>query len=109
MSQLIYEKSVPGRRAANLPRLTPVEAAVKVRIPAKYFREKEAELPELSELDVVRHFTRLSLKNFSIDANMYPLGSCTMKYNPKICERVASLEGFSSLHPLLPQLRGGGC
>ncbi|MEI7879733.1 MAG: aminomethyl-transferring glycine dehydrogenase subunit GcvPB [bacterium] len=108
MSLLIYEKSAPGRRAANLPRLTPVEAAVKVRIPAKYFREKEAELPELSELDVVRHFTRLSLKNFSIDANMYPLGSCTMKYNPKICERVASLEGFSSLHPLLPQLRGGG-
>ena len=108
MSKLIYEKSVPGRRAANLPRLTPAEDAVKLRIPSKYFRAEDAGLPELSELDVVRHFTRLSLRNFSVDANMYPLGSCTMKYNPKICERVAALDGFSSLHPLLPQLRGGG-
>ncbi|MEI6515990.1 MAG: aminotransferase class V-fold PLP-dependent enzyme, partial [bacterium] len=108
MSRLIYEKSAPGRRADNLPRLTPAEAAVSLRIPSKYFRDQDADLPELSELDVVRHFTNLSRKNFSVDANMYPLGSCTMKYNPKICERIAALDGFSSLHPLLPQLRGGG-
>ena len=108
MNRLIYEKSAPGRRADNLPRLTPAETALKLRIPHKYFREQAAELPELSELDVVRHFTNLSRKNFSVDANMYPLGSCTMKYNPKVCERIAALDGFSALHPLLPQLRGGG-
>ena len=108
MNRLIFEKSVEGRRAANLPRLTPSEAAVRLRIPHKYHREEEAALPELSELDVVRHFFNLSRMNFSVDGNMYPLGSCTMKYNPKVSERVAALEGFASLHPLLPQLRGGG-
>ena len=61
MNRLIYEKSAPGRRADNLPRLTPAETALKLRIPHKYFREQAAELPELSELDVVRHFTNLSL------------------------------------------------
>jgi len=108
MNRLIFEKSVSGRRADNLPRLAPSEAGVKLRIPKKYYRDDEAALPELSELDVVRHFTNLSRKNFSVDGNMYPLGSCTMKYNPKVCEKIAALEGFSSLHPLLPQLRGGG-
>jgi glycine dehydrogenase subunit 2 len=108
VSALVFEKSSPGRRADNLPRLTPAESSLRLRIPAHYFREKEAELPELSELDVVRHFVNLSRRNFSVDANMYPLGSCTMKYNPKVCERVAALDGFLSLHPLLPQLRGGG-
>jgi len=108
MSQLIFEKSVPGRRAANLPRLTPAERDVKLRIPKKYFRATEAPLPELSELEVVRHFLSLSHKNFCVDGNFYPLGSCTMKYNAKVCERVAALDGFSALHPLLPQLRGGG-
>lgn len=108
MTPLIFEKSSPGRRADNLPRLTQAEKECHLRIPAKYFREQPAELPELSELEVVRHFTNLSRLNFSVDGNMYPLGSCTMKYNPKICERVAGLEGFAALHPLLPQLRGGG-
>ena len=108
MSRLIYEKSAPGRRGDNLPRLTQAESGCRLRIPPRYFREHEAELPELSELEVVRHFTNLSRMNFSVDGNMYPLGSCTMKYNPKICERVAALDGFSALHPLLPQLRGGG-
>ncbi len=108
MNRLICEKSSEGRRADNLPRLTPSEEGVKLHIPRKYYREKEADLPEVSELDVVRHFTNLSRKNFSVDGNMYPLGSCTMKYNPKVCEKIAALEGFSSLHPLLPQLRGGG-
>ena len=108
MSKLIFEKSAPGRRSDNLPQLTPAERNCPLRIPHKYFREREAELPELSELEVVRHFTNLSRMNFSVDANMYPLGSCTMKYNPKVCERIAALDGFASLHPLLPQLRGGG-
>ena len=108
MSKLIFEKSAPGRRAATLPRLTPAEQAAPLRIPAKYFRDQPADLPELSELEVVRHFVGLSQQNFCVDGNFYPLGSCTMKYNPKISERVASLDGFSSLHPLLPQLRGGG-
>ena len=108
MSQLIFEKSSPGRRAGNLPHLTEGELACHLRIPQKYFREAPAELPELSELEVVRHFTNLSRLNFSVDGNMYPLGSCTMKYNPKICERIAALDGFAALHPLLPQLRGGG-
>jgi glycine dehydrogenase subunit 2 len=108
VSKLIYERSAPGRRADNLPRLTASEQECRVRIPHKYFRERPAELPELSEMEVVRHFTTLSRMNFSVDGNMYPLGSCTMKYNPKICERIAALDGFSLLHPLLPQLRGGG-
>jgi glycine dehydrogenase subunit 2 len=108
MSRLIFEKSAPGRRGDNLPRLTQAEADCTLRIPPRYFRAREAELPELSELEVVRHFTNLSRMNFSVDGNMYPLGSCTMKYNPKICERIAALDGFSALHPLLPQLRGGG-
>jgi len=108
VSKLIFEKSSPGRRGDNLPRLTQAEKDCHLRIPKKYFREHEAALPELSELEVVRHFTNLSRLNFSVDGNMYPLGSCTMKYNPKICERIAALDGFSSLHPLLPQLRGGG-
>jgi glycine dehydrogenase subunit 2 len=71
-------------------------------------RARDAALPELSELDVVRHFTELSRRNFGVDTNFYPLGSCTMKYNPKVCERIASYPGFAHLHPLLPQLRGGG-
>jgi len=77
-------------------------------IPLKYLRNTKAQLPELSELDVVRHFTNLSKMNFSVDTNFYPLGSCTMKYNPKFTEDIAKLEGFTSLHPLLPQLRLGG-
>ena len=108
MNELIYEQSVPGRRGYRLPRLSEAEQACHLRIPEKYFAAEPPALPEVSELDVVRHFTNLSRKNFCVDANLYPLGSCTMKYNPKINEKVAALDGFSGLHPLLPQLRGGG-
>ncbi len=102
---VIFEKSVKGRRGVLLPKNdVPVEAV----IPEKYRREKEPQLCELSELDVVRHFTALSRKNYGVDTNFYPLGSCTMKYNPKVCEKIAALDGFSNLHPLLPQLRRGG-
>lgn len=108
MEPLIFEKSVKGRRGYTLPRLTPAEQECHLHIPSKYFRDTPPDLPEVSELDVVRHFTNLSRRNFCVDTHFYPLGSCTMKYNPKINEKVAMLEGFSSLHPLLPQLRGGG-
>ncbi|MFA5199794.1 MAG: aminomethyl-transferring glycine dehydrogenase subunit GcvPB [Candidatus Omnitrophota bacterium] len=74
----------------------------------KYTRKIELNLPCVSELEVVRHYTNLSRLNFSVDTNFYPLGSCTMKYNPKFTEKIASFEGFSQLHPLLAQLSGGG-
>lgn len=77
-------------------------------VPASLLRKDRPRLPELSELDVIRHFTRLSQRNYSVDANCYPLGSCTMKYNPKFMEYAASLPGFTSLHPLMAQLRGAG-
>jgi glycine dehydrogenase subunit 2 len=79
-----------------------------INIPNELRREQGATLPELSELDVIRHFTELSRRNFGVDTNFYPLGSCTMKYNPKVTERIASYPGFAHLHPLLPQLRMGG-
>ena len=104
--KLIYDKSMQGRRGVRLP-----DCSVpphKAKIPASLRRETPAELPEVSELEVVRHYTNLSRKNFSIDTNFYPLGSCTMKYNPKVCESISKNEGFARLHPLLPQLRNGG-
>ena len=103
--KLIFEKSVPGRRGV-LPGPSDVPASVNIR--SDLLREQSAALPELSELDVVRHFTELSRRNFGVDTNFYPLGSCTMKYNPKVWERIAGYPGFAHLHPLLPQLRMGG-
>ncbi|KIX10759.1 aminomethyl-transferring glycine dehydrogenase subunit GcvPB [Dethiosulfatarculus sandiegensis] len=105
----IFEKSKPGRRGVDLPtRDIPQEFYEATELGAEYSRSKPAELPEVSELDVVRHFTNLSTKNFSVDKGMYPLGSCTMKYNPKFTEDLARLPGMAGLHPLLPQLRRGG-
>ena len=102
---VIFEKSVTGRRGVSLPAS---DVPVRHTIPERYRRADDAPLPELSELDVVRHFTALSRKNYGVDTNFYPLGSCTMKYNPKITEKIAALPGFSTLHPLLPQLSRGG-
>jgi glycine dehydrogenase subunit 2 len=102
---LIFDKSVPGRRGVSLPASDVPQVP---EIPAAYRRARDPELCELSELDVVRHFTGLSRKNFGLDSGFYPLGSCTMKYNAKILEEVARLEGFAALHPFLPQLRYGG-
>ncbi|MCX7847303.1 MAG: aminomethyl-transferring glycine dehydrogenase subunit GcvPB [bacterium] len=104
--KLIYEQSRPGRRGVRVPECSVPRA--KARIPARLRRKEPAALPEVSELDVIRHYTNLSRLNFSVDTNYYPLGSCTMKYNPKVCEKVARLDGFAKLHPLLPQLRNGG-
>jgi glycine dehydrogenase subunit 2 len=103
--KLIFEKSVAGRRGV---RTTRSDVATTIHIKQEFLRDKPAELMELSELDVIRHFTQLSHCNFGVDTNFYPLGSCTMKYNPKVAERIASYPGFAHLHPLLPQLRGGG-
>ena len=98
---LIFEKSRTGRKGASLPECdVPVVAAVDL-LGADNIR-KSLPLPEVSELDVVRHFTHLSQRNYSIDGGLYPLGSCTMKYNPKVNEKAASIPGFASLHPLQP-------
>jgi len=102
---VIFQKSIPGRHGVSLPECDVPAPPV---IPDSYRRGADAALVELSELDVVRHFTELSRKNYGVDTGFYPLGSCTMKYNPKILETVARLEGFSDLHPFLPQLRHGG-
>src|SRR6266403_1437520 len=95
---LIFELSSPHRQAsAQLPCATEV-----TDIPAAALRKKPPLLPEVSELQTVRHYTRLSRKNFSIDTQFYPLGSCTMKYNPKVNEMVAGFTGFKAIHPLHP-------
>ena len=99
---LLFERSRPGRRGiplepCDVPDRDPVEV-----LGEEFVREDIPGFPELSELDVVRHFTRLSQWNFSIDAGFYPLGSCTMKYNPKLNEAVASLDGIRHAHPLAP-------
>ena len=102
---VIFEKSISGRRGVRLPDPDVPEVD---KIPAEYRRTNDAALCELSELDVVRHFTALSEKNFGVDSGFYPLGSCTMKYNPKVAEKLAEMKGFANLHPMLPQLRHGG-
>jgi len=94
---LIFEISSPGRKAYTLPELD-VPAAP---LPEGYMRQ-EIKLPEVSELEFVRHYTHLSQKNYSIDTVFYPLGSCTMKYNPKVNEKAAAIEGLSQVHPLQP-------
>lgn len=100
---LIFEHSREGRRAyAQAPR----EQADLADIPASYRRRSRALLPEVSELQVVRHYTRLSQKNFSIDTQMYPLGSCTMKYNPRGCNTLATLPEFLARHPYAPDRFG---
>ncbi|MDH3305103.1 MAG: aminomethyl-transferring glycine dehydrogenase subunit GcvPB [Gammaproteobacteria bacterium] len=104
MSELIFEKSRSGRRAFAQ---APFEAAPPA-IPQQFLRNDKPRLPEASELQVVRHFTRLSQKNFSIDTQFYPLGSCTMKYNPRACNALALLPEFAGRHPLGPVSHGQG-
>ncbi|OBQ46677.1 aminomethyl-transferring glycine dehydrogenase subunit GcvPB [Halodesulfovibrio spirochaetisodalis] len=100
----IFSQSVQGRTACLPP--MPEERAERF-LPKELMRAKRPALPEVSELDVVRHFTKLSTLNYGVDTNFYPLGSCTMKYNPKFTEYVAALPGFTSPHPALPQLPKG--
>jgi glycine dehydrogenase subunit 2 len=96
----LLEQSVPGRAAYTLPALDVPEVDPTDAIPAELVRDDPPALPEVSEPDLVRHFVKLSQKNFSIDSGFYPLGSCTMKYNPKVHEQAAAMPGFALLHPL---------
>jgi glycine dehydrogenase subunit 2 len=101
VESLIFEKSKPGRRAVTLPALdVPSQAGL---IPDAQRRKSALGLPEVSQQDLVRHYTRLSQRNIGIDTQMYPLGSCTMKYNPKINEDIAGKDGFKNIHPYQPE------
>src|SRR5437763_944384 len=96
---LLFEEGSPGRRAFDLPKCDVPAKNLEDVIDPRLLRNDIPAMPELSEVDVIRHFTRLSTWNYHIDLGLYPLGSCTMKYNPKINERMARLEGFALAHP----------
>jgi len=98
--ETLKDLSKPGRTAYSLPPLDVPEEKIDSLIPKQFLSTEPPVLPELSEVDVVRHFTNLSRKNFGVDSGFYPLGSCTMKYNPKINEDIAALPGFANIHPL---------
>jgi glycine dehydrogenase subunit 2 len=102
---LIFEQSQPGRSASAQH---PADTATPTDIPPSLLRNTPVGLPEVSELQVVRHYTNLSRKNFSIDTNFYPLGSCTMKYNPRACQSVALMDGFANRHPYAPDTLSQG-
>ncbi len=104
----IYERSVPGRRAATLPPLDVPERALDDLIPSRFLRSRPAVLPEVSEPEIVRHYNRLSRRNFDLDTGPYPLGSCTMKHNPRLNERVAALPGYARVHPAQDPKRAQG-
>lgn len=97
---LIFESSTPGRIGYSLPEMDVPELDLSSLLPEGYLRSEEPELPEVSELDIMRHYTALSRRNHGVDSGFYPLGSCTMKYNPKINENVARFNGFAHVHPL---------
>src|SRR5689334_2652902 len=98
-AQTIYEKSKPGRRAAALPAAEVEERPLADLIPSNLLRAEPPKLPEIAEPEIVRHYNRLSRRNFDLDSGFYPLGSCTMKHNPRLNERVAALPGHARLHP----------
>ena len=97
---LIFEISRPGRLALDLPACDLPQGDSETKLPAHFFRSKDAELPEVSQLDLIRHYTALSQRNFGVDSGFYPLGSCTMKYNPKVNEDICRYPGFAAIHPL---------
>ncbi|SFE77183.1 glycine dehydrogenase subunit 2 [Paenibacillus algorifonticola] len=100
---LIFELSKPGRIAYSLPECDVPALAAEELLPAELLRKQPAELPEVFEVDVIRHYTELSRRNFGVDNGFYPLGSCTMKYNPKINEDTARFPGFAKIHPYQPE------
>src|SRR5687767_14111151 len=102
-TQLLFELSRPGRRAALLPKCDVPESPISELLPASAISSAPPPLPELAEPDLVRHFANLSTLNMSVDTHTYPLGSCTMKYNPKRNERAANLPGIVDLHPYQPE------
>jgi len=97
---LIFENSTPGRIGYSLPEMDIDTVELSELLPDEYIRENTPDLPEVSELDIMRHYTALSKRNHGLDSGFYPLGSCTMKYNPKINENVARFSGFAHIHPL---------
>jgi len=99
---LIFEQSREGQQGVSLPAIDVPERPIEHLIPPQFIRQQPAELPQLSEVEVVRHFVALSAMNYHVDKGFYPLGSCTMKYNPKVNENVARLSGFTDVHPLQP-------
>jgi glycine dehydrogenase subunit 2 len=104
----IFERSVEGRRAFTAPELDVPEVPLDDLLPARYRRSEPPRLPEVSEPEINRHYNRLSKRNFDLDTGFYPLGSCTMKHNPKLHERVAALPGHARLHPLQDPRRAQG-
>ena len=103
--KLIFEKSVPGRRCTILP---PCDVDA-VSLPESLRRETKPDLPQLSETDISRHYTELCHQVHGVNCGFYPLGSCTMKYNPRIDEEMAALPGFAGVHPLAPEHAVAGC
>lgn len=99
---LLFESGAPGRRGFRFPACDVPETPLDQAIPAEYLRKEPAPLPQLSELEAIRHYVRLSRKNYAVDIGIYPLGSCTMKYNPKVNEEAAALAGFKRVHPYQP-------
>ena len=99
-TELLFEIGHPGRRAHRLPPCDVPVRPIASLLPASALADAPPPLPEVGEIDLIRHFVNLSKRNMSIDTNFYPLGSCTMKYNPKRHERLAALPGMAALHPL---------
>src|SRR5260370_218978 len=102
IESLIFEKGAPGRRAATMTAMDVPAESLESMVPESMLRKEPAALPEVSEIEIVRHYTHLSQRNFGVDTGFYPLGSCTMKYNPKLNEDMAVLPGFAHIHPLQP-------
>lgn len=103
VEKLIFEKGAPGRRVDTMAAMDVPTESMESLVPANMLRKEPAPLPEVSEMEVVRHYTHLSQRNFGVDTGFYPLGSCTMKYNPKLNEDMAVLPGFAHVHPLQPE------
>src|SRR5262252_2347885 len=107
--QLIFERSQSGRTGFSLPALDVNETPLDDIMPREFLRDDDlAGMPEVTEVDVVRHFTRISTWNYSIDQGLYPLGSCTMKYNSRLNEKVARIANFANLHPLASEAESQG-
>src|SRR5207248_5446705 len=106
---LIFERTSPGKSGVELPPLDVPAVAPEQVLGQDLVRSEIEGFPEVSEVDVIRHFTRLSTWNYGIDTGLYPLGSCTMKYNPRINEVAARLEGLATLHPYAPDEISQGC